>query len=211
MVATCWQAAAAGPDVADRFGLADLEEAVRAWQSTGRTPPGLPIDLAGFNFLWQASPGDGSRVAAISKVHGGYLALFGEGGDLLDLRETGEIYYSMLLCDLDQDSVAEVITDEVRGFGTGYLNREFRIYKRMSDSLVEAGTRTSYSLRLVYEGEGDPRPEIIRGYVRCDPGDGMQPMGLAYIVEQADDGESPRVIRRSQLRIEGRKLTELPE
>jgi hypothetical protein len=205
------KAGAAGSEEADVLRLSALEEAVRVWQSTGKTPPGLPIDLAGFNFLWQASTGDGSRVVAVSKVHGGYLALFGEGGDLLDLVETGEIYYSVLLCDLDQDAVAEVIIDEVKGFGTGYLDRDFHVYKRISDALVEIGTRTSYRSRMLYEPSDEPRREITRGYVRCDPGDGMQPRGLAYVVEQTDEGKSPRVVRRSQLQAEGGKLTELPE
>jgi len=205
------QARSPASERAERFRLSDLEAGVRAWQRTGETPPGLPVDLAGFNFLWQASPGDGSRVAAISKVHGGYLALFGEGGDLLELFETDEIYYSVLLCDLDQDGVAEVVTDEVKGFGTSYLDRDFHVYKRASDSLVELGSRTSYRSRMVYRENEEPRRELIRGYVRCDPGDGMQPRGLAYIVEQSNEGESPSAIRRSQLQVEDGRLVELPE
>lgn len=201
----------AGSEETQGLTVAELEDGVRAWRRTGKTPEGFPVDLAGFNFLWQASPGDGSRVAAISKVHGGYLALFGEAGDLLDLLETGEIYYSVLLCDLDQDAVAEVITDEVKGFGTGYFDRDFHVYKSSSDSLIELGTRTSYRSRMVYKPDGDPSPEIIRGYVRCDPGDGMQPKGLAYVVEQTDEGRSARVIGRSQLQVEGGRLTDLPE
>lgn len=205
------EAAAVGPKEGGAFRVSDLEEGVRLWRSTGKAPSGFPLDLAGFNFLWQASPGDGSQVVAISKVHGGYLALFDERGNLLDLIETGEIYYSILLCDLDQDAVAEVITDEKEGFGTGYLNREFHVYKRMSDALVELGTRTSYRSWFVYEPNAAPRREVMHGYMRCDPGDGMQPRGLAYVVEQTDEGKSPRVVRRSQLQAVGGKLTELPE
>jgi hypothetical protein len=160
LAAPPWREAAASTERGSALSLSDVETAVHAWRTTGETPPGFPLDLAGLNFQWQASPGDGSRVVAISKVHGGYLALFDEEGSLLDLLETGEIYYSVLLCDLDQDAIAEVITDEVEGFGTGYLDRKFHIYKRQSDSLVDLGTRTSYRSVMMYPEEGEPRPEV---------------------------------------------------
>lgn len=205
------EVAAVGSTKGGGFRISDLEEGVRVWRSAGKPPSGFPIELAGFNFLWQASPGDGSQLVVISRVHGGYLILFDEQGNLLDLIETGEIYYSILLCDLDQDAVAEVITDEKQGFGTGYLNREFHIYKRVGDALVELGTRTSYRSWFVYEPNAPPRREVLHGHIRCDPGDGMQPRGIAYIIEQTAEGRNPRVIGRSQLRAEGGKLTELPE
>jgi len=207
-------AALGGAERADdktSFTRAALEEAIQAWRRTGKTPSGFPLDLAGFNFLWEASPGDGHRLAAIAKVHGGYLVLFDEAGELRDQHQTGEIYYSVLLCDLDQDAVAEVILDEVEGFGTGYLRRSFHVYKISADEIVPLGARVSYQSRIVYGSTGDQRREILRGSIRCDPGDGMQPRGLAYLLERTDGHDGPQVVCRSRLHAEAGELVEISE
>ena len=68
---------------------------------------------------------------------------FAEDGSSITTLETGEILWLQLF-DLNEDGIAELITEEVEGRGTGILTKIFRLYVVSPVSLKKAWEAESF-------------------------------------------------------------------
>jgi hypothetical protein len=205
LLATGWTGAAEAQQ-GKRFTLDQLRRALqnlRADQPKGGPPP---IDLAGYSFHWELRLGDTGTLVVISRNLGGYVLTFAPQGALKGLQATDEIV-SMQLCELDDDGVPELITDEIVGRGTGILSREFRVYRVSATPIRRLWNAPSFE----YLEQSRPGEKAyfstVRAFLRCDPSGGGDRPQLDYRREE-NDGRGK--VRRFQtlLELRGSRLVE---
>jgi hypothetical protein len=128
------------------------------------------IALNGYNFHRELGIGRQLHVIAISRNLGGGLLLFNEDGRNIAKQETGEVT-QLQLFDINEDGVAEIVTEEVDGRGTGVLEKSFRVYEASSSGFRKLWEGESY-VRHANESKVD---ESI-AFIRFDPsGSGRGP------------------------------------
>src|SRR5262245_621366 len=133
------------------LSLQQLEQGIDRFVAGQGQPSDLPFDISGYSSHWRVDPGGGRTVVVMSRNLNGYLLLFSHDGLLVATVATGEIV-SIQVCDLDQDGVAEIILDEVKGRGTGLLMREFHLYRLSRTSVEDLWHGTSLS--RIFHDEG---------------------------------------------------------
>ncbi len=156
------------------------------------------INLAGYSFHWVVEPGPELTVVAVSRNLGGSLVAFTRQGSLAGIAETDEIV-ALQLCDLDEDRVAEIITEETVGRGTGILTRALRVYRLIAGKPVKIWETLSLK-RLTVRAEGSKQlgQEDQRAYIRCEPsGGGQRRARLLIITEKAQGGATITADRRA--------------
>lgn len=148
---------------------------------------------------------------AVSYNLRGDLFLFDAAGSLLVRAKTGELTWLQLF-DFDVDGTAELITEEVDGRGTGVLIKGFHIYRLSRAGVEPLWQGASYSRKEVgLDPEtGESVYELVRGYVRCEPGGQASPrlLHLREVLEPTGDVQSIR--QAYELGREGFRLVSWP-
>lgn len=145
----------------------------------------------------------------VSRHLGGDLLAFQENGSLVAHKAVNETTW-LHLFDFDEDGVAEVVTEQVDGRGTGVLLKSYYVYRVSPREIVELWKNLSYRHALIESREqpGATSLETHRGYLRCEPsGSGRQKPGLLYLVEVRRGEESHRT-RRQAFVLEGDSFAE---
>ncbi len=140
------------------------------------------IDLTGFGFARELEIGAGIRVIAISTNDGGGLAAFRPDGSSIQTLRTDKITWLQLF-DLNEDSVSEIVTEEVNGRGTGVLQKSFNVYAVSSHGIKSVWHAESYSLDANFKevnSHGSVKERI--GYLRFDPSGFGQPARMTYLL-----------------------------
>lgn len=148
------------------------------------------LSLASVSRTWELPVGS-KRILVLStgNIEGG-IAVFDEQGRRVDYASIGAPV-GVELSDLDFDGTDELITDEVRGHGTGNLSRLFHIYH-----FDKAGT-----LHDVWSGDSlyyTPTEGPRRGYLKYEPSSAESP---GYAIEHLviDERTGKSVTRVMQL------------
>jgi hypothetical protein len=136
-----------------------------------------PVTLNGYNFHREVEIGNGLRVIVISRNLGGGLLVFDANGANVSAKQTKEITWVQLF-DLDEDGVAEVVTEEIEGRGTGVLEKRFHIYRFAANGIESVWTGESYSRHA-------PTPEAIEettSFIRFDMSGAGRSARLTHLV-----------------------------
>jgi hypothetical protein len=124
--------------------------------------------LAGYSAHLVFRLGTGESVVLITgNLHGTLLRADGKER-IIQSVESAEIV-SWSFCDLDENGIAELITDEIDGRGTGELIRNYHLYL-----LSPAISRTEWDAPSVVRISNDGEPKAweadeVSGAVRCEP------------------------------------------
>lgn len=135
------------------------------------------ITLAGYSFSREVGVGAGKRVIVISCNLAGGIALYDRNGSLVSTTRTQEIT-SLQVVDVDEDGVADLLTEEIDGRGTGVLLKSFRLYRVETDAVRQVWQGESYNRR---ENERGRVRELI-GFLRFDPSGGGRNARLTHLM-----------------------------
>jgi hypothetical protein len=187
-LAAAWAlgALASATAFAGESGLLTLEQARRslAQRVKGEAASIGLMNLEAFNFSWDLGIGRGLTVLAISCDLKGGLVAFRDDGSLIASEPAGEIT-SVQLFDLNEDGIAEVVTEEVAGRGTGVLMKNFCLYSVTTETIKKLWSGESY-FRSV------PLKEERVGFVRFDPSGGGRPRAQLVHLVRTDRGRFDR-------------------
>lgn len=143
-----------------------------------RTAPAVgSIALNGYSFHREIGIGKGVRVIVISRNLGGGLLVFDANGANVSTKQTNEITWIQLF-DLDEDGVAEIVTEEIESRGTGVLEKRFHVYRFATGRIESVWVGESYSRHA-------PTPEAIEetmGFIRFDPSGAGRNARLTHVV-----------------------------
>jgi hypothetical protein len=136
-----------------------LQEARAALEVRTHTEVGA-ISLNGYSFHREILLGHGMRVIAISRNLGGGL-LFFQGEACVATRSTSEITWLQVF-DVDEDGVAELITEEIDDRGTGVMRKSFYIYRIVTDRVETLWKGSSYDRETLADGTVVERESFLR-------------------------------------------------
>jgi hypothetical protein len=173
-------------------------------QSAGKTVDS-PLELAGYSFDWELRTGGDFTVVVISRNLKGQVAIFASDGGLTTSRDIGEVQ-SVQLCDLDDDGVSEIITDEVREVGTGLLTRYFGVYRASKTAVDKLWDSVSFGYLYHEDAKGKSYFSSAVGYLRCDPSGGDRPRPRLIYASATDDGRGKKQRGESSVEIENGKV-----
>lgn len=145
-----------------------LDEARRLLLGPSRADSLAGISLADFESYREIDIGGNRRVLAISCSHSGGLIAFGPDGRAIASRQTGEIT-SFLIFDLAEDGNSMIVTDEVVDRGTGFLEKDFSMYRVTSNEIRRIWTGESFVRSAPWNPSGNIRVTEKRCFVRFDP------------------------------------------
>jgi len=184
-------------------------EAVRSALNAKRTGQGdVPsdiVDLSGYNFHWEIDLGTGLHAIVVSCNLRGIILIFNNSSSIVSKKHTGEIV-SASLFDFDGDGIGELITEQIEGRGTGVLVKKYYIYRVSAGEFRELWQGLAYSHMMLKEStkSGLPLFEVIRGFIRYEPGGGGVPgPRLLHLTETATNGQSITLERRAYVFKEG--------
>jgi hypothetical protein len=184
------------------LSLSQLRQAIRE-VSAGKEPdPRLPIDLSAYDFHWDLDPGGGLHVVVVGCDHHGYILTFNAAGSLAVAEKTHQIV-SLQVCKLENQGIPELITDEVDLWGTGFVQRQFHLYKLSPTETKQIWTAVSFAFVPHDMPPVPPYTGYTRAYVRCDSSGFSEPPRLVYYLDKVDD--KPRH-HTSAFRLVGSKL-----
>ena len=166
----------------DASGEASLSvERARQLLENRSAPAVGPIALNGYNFHREVEIGGGVRVIAISRNLAGGLLVFAANGANIATKDTKEITWLQLF-DFDEDGVAEIVTEEIHGRGTGVLEKSFHLYRVAGSQIVSLWQGESYTRHA-------PTPDLIRereGFIRFDRSGSGTNARLIHVVVAPD-------------------------
>jgi len=144
---------------------------------------GITVDLAGFKSSREVDAGKGNRAIAITRMQSGSLLGFRPDGSLAGRKETAEITW-LALADLDDDGVAELLTEQIAGRGTGLLFKDFVIYQISGRGLRELWKGKSFEQSTPLRGP----EETLRAFLRFEPSGGGIPHPRLLYLQEKDAG-----------------------
>jgi len=193
------------PVVAEEGATSDLdavrEQLLRArrfdYPEPGNQKPAF--ELTGYNFHWEVAPGKEQRVIAVSRMLGSTFMVFRADGSLLSTLEAQELTW-LVLCDLDEDGTAEILTEQIEGRGTGVLFKRYHLYGLSTEGLREIWSEVSFS-----RASPPASPQAVaRGLIRCErSGSGIPYARLLYL-QETTEGEKITIERMALALREGK-------
>lgn len=156
----------------------------------------LAAAAAGYGSHWEVSSlGGGLKVALASRGREDSILLTRANGSLIARKDVGEITWVQLF-DFDGDGLAEIVTEQVDGYGTGILIKTFYVYRASGTGLAQIWTGLSSSHKRLKEPtkSGASAFEEQRGFLHFGPpGSGRREATLLHLVETSRPSQALRI------------------
>lgn len=168
-------------------------------------PPRPASEPGGYGLHWEVSLGQDLKAVLTSRGREGGILLTRADGSLIKRKDVGEITWVQLF-DFDGDGQAEIVTEQVEGYGTGILIKSFSVYRASTTGLAQIWTGLSSSHKKLEEPakSGASAFEEQRGFLRFDPpGGGRREATLLHLVEISRPGQAMRTEKHAFRFIDG--------
>lgn len=140
------------------------------------------IDLTAVNYFREIELGKGIRAIVVSTNYGGGIAVFSPNGLMESSLATGEAE-SIQVFDLNGGDVSQILTDEVIGKGTGFVERDFNLYALSGYSIKKVWAGLSYKMEAPWQPDQTKiRVHVVENFIRFDEAGTGYPCRMTYLI-----------------------------